>query len=62
MNTRVERDVSNRQDMVEKLLGYCDEELASAKGADDNVIRMRHLDRAMVFLDAACKAFRVGVS
>lgn len=47
-------DVPNWGDMMIKLLGYVAEELNAANETDDHVIRMRHLDRANVFLREAC--------
>ena len=59
MNTRVEPDVSNRDDMTLKLIGYANEEIAAAKATDDHVLRMRCLARAQVFLSEALRTFRV---
>jgi len=46
-------DVPNWGDLMVKLLSYVGEELDAAKRADDHVIRMRHLERAQVFLNEA---------
>ena len=57
-NLRITPDVSYRDDMTLKLLGYVQEELSAAKLTDDHVIRMRHLECAQAFMSEALRSFR----